>query len=272
MEQVEVQGLRIAYVRAGTGPGPPVVLAQGFVGDAWSSWSQQIESLSDEYTVVAWDAPGAGQSSRPPEWFRLPDYADCLVGFLGALGFQQAHLVGLSVGGALVLEVFALHPTVVRSLTLVSGYAGWAGSLTMVEVDDRLRACLEASDLPPREFADVMMPSMFSASAPADVVAGFAESVMAFDRDGFRTMAISAAEADLRSVLPKVDVPTLLLYGDQDVRAPLRVGRELASSIPGSKLVVMPGLGHVSSVEGPETVSREIRDFLRDTESERTRP
>jgi pimeloyl-ACP methyl ester carboxylesterase len=80
---------------------------------------------------------------------------------------------------------------------------------------------------------------------------------------GFRVMARALAEADLRDVLPKIAVPTLLLYGDRDVRAPLAVAQDLHTRIRGSRLVVLPGVGHMSSVEaaGPFTV--EIRSFLR---------
>lgn len=74
MDQLEVEGLRIAYERAGEGS--PLVLLHGYVGDGRATWRCQIAELSDEFTVVAWDAPGSGRSSDPPESFRLPDYAD----------------------------------------------------------------------------------------------------------------------------------------------------------------------------------------------------
>ena len=102
MKHVEVEGLRIAYERAGEEP--PLVLLQGFVGDARSTWRRQIDDFSDEFTVVAWDVPGAGGSSDPPDSFTLPDYAECLAGFLDAVGLESVHLVGLSFGGALALE------------------------------------------------------------------------------------------------------------------------------------------------------------------------
>ena len=83
MDTVEVGGFRIAYERAGTGP--PLLLLHGFVGDGATTWRHQLETLSDEFTVVAWDAPGAGRSSAAPESFRLADYADCLTEFVSAL-------------------------------------------------------------------------------------------------------------------------------------------------------------------------------------------
>ena len=68
MDRVDVEGLQIAFERAGGGPA--VVLVHGFVGDGPSTWGAQIEALSEDFTVVAWDGPGAGASSDPPEWFR----------------------------------------------------------------------------------------------------------------------------------------------------------------------------------------------------------
>jgi pimeloyl-ACP methyl ester carboxylesterase len=261
MDQIEVEGLRIAYERAGDGP--PVVLVHGFVGDCLSTWSFQIDELSDEFTVVAWDAPGAGHSQEPPEWFRLPDYADTLAALVRALGLSRPHMVGLSFGGALVLELFRRHSTIPQTLVLASAYAGWAGSLDPEEVDKRLRFCLRQADLPPERFADAMISSMFSETAPTEAVARLAASVRAFNPAGFRAMTRSSAEADLRDVLASVNVPTLLLYGDQDVRAPLKIANALHSSIPASRLVVMSGVGHVSSVEAPALFSREVRSFLR---------
>jgi pimeloyl-ACP methyl ester carboxylesterase len=265
MDQIDVAGLRVAYERAGDGPA--LVLVHGFVGDGRSTWSCQIDELSDEFTVVAWDAPGVGGSSEPPERFRLPDYADCLAQFVRALGLTRPHLVGLSFGGAMIIELFRRYPSIPRTLVLASAYAGWAGSLDPAEVDERLRLCLRLADLPPERFADAMIPSMFSDSASAEVVSTFSASVRGFNPTAFRAMTWSVAEADLRDVLGSVNVPTLLLYGDQDVRAPRQVADALHSAIPGSRLVIMPGVGHVSCVEAPELFSREVRTFLRSTEA-----
>jgi pimeloyl-ACP methyl ester carboxylesterase len=265
MDRVEVGGQQIAYERAGKGP--PLVLVHGFVGDGISTWSGQISALSDEFTVVAWDAPGAGRSPAPPDWFRLPDYADCLVAFMRALGLDKPHLVGLSFGGALILEVFRRHPTMPRTLVLASAYAGWAGSLDPEEVDRRLGLSLRLADLPSEQLAAAMLPTMFSESAPPEAVARFAASVRSLDPAGFRIMSHAVAEADLRETLADVDVPTLLLYADQDVRAPLPVADALHAAIPRSRLVVIPGVGHVSSVEAPDVFNDCVRAFLRSPEN-----
>lgn len=258
--RVDVGGLEIAFERAGSGP--PVLLAHGFVGDGRSTWGSQIDALADEFTVVAWDAPGAGGSADPPEQFGMEGYADCLAAFLQTLRIERANLVGLSFGGALVLATFHRHHDLASSLTLVSGYAGWVGSLGSAEAQQRLSRSLEISELPPDEFAAAMAPSMFSPSVSDELVHGFVDSVRAFHPPGFQAMARAAFE-DQRHVLPEVDVPMLLLYADHDLRAPVAIGEAIQSVVPESELVVLHGPGHVSSVEAADDVSYELRRFLR---------
>lgn len=257
---VEVGGLTIAYERAGSGP--PVALAHGFVGDGRSTWGSQVDALAEEFTVVAWDAPGAGASADPPDGFGMDDYADCFAAFLRALRIEPAHLVGLSFGAPLALATFHRHRGLASSLALVSGYAGWCGSLGRAEAQQRLTRSLEASELRPEEFGAAMLPSMFSPSVDDEVRAAFADSVRTFHPDGFRAMARASFD-DQSHVLPEVDVPTLLLYADRDVRAPVTIGEAMHAHLPGSQLVVLRGPGHVGSVEAPDAVTRELGRFLR---------
>jgi pimeloyl-ACP methyl ester carboxylesterase len=119
----------------------------------------QVEGLRDEFTVVAWDAPGCGRSSDPPEGFRLPDYADRLAGLIDALGLGRPVVLGLSFGAGLALELSRRHPRVPRALVLASAYAGWAGSLPPEVVQERLESCLREPTSPP--------PSSCRAGSPA---------------------------------------------------------------------------------------------------------
>jgi pimeloyl-ACP methyl ester carboxylesterase len=268
-DEVTVLGLTIAYERAGSGP--PVALAHGFVGDARSTWASQIDALADEFTVVAWDAPGAGRSPDPPAGFGMDDYADCFAALLRALRIERAHLVGFSFGGALVLATFHRHRGLAYSLALVSGYAGWRGSLGAEDAKQRLARSLHASGLPPDEFAAAMVPSMFSPSAGGELVAAFIDSVRAVRPTGFRAMARASFD-DQSHVLPEIGVPTLLLYADHDVRAPVAIGEAIHAAVRGSELVVLPGPGHVCSVEAPDDVTRELRSFLHSVEQPDARP
>lgn len=260
MDTVDVEGLEIAYERRGEGP--PLVLVHGGLVDH-REWSRQLEGLSDEFTVVAWDAPGCGRSSDPPESFRMPEYADCLAGFVNKIGLERPHVLGLSWGSTLALELYRRSPKIPRTLALTGGYAGWAGSLPPEEVAERLERFMEQFEEPSERWVGEYIPTLLTDRAPKqmteELVALMAESRPA----GMRAMILAMAEADLRDVLPKIDVPTLLLYGEEDVRSPMSVAEELHTAITGSTLVVMPGVGHQSNVEAADRFNEEVRTFLR---------
>ena len=261
VHHIEVSGLRIGYERAGAGP--PVVLVPGFVGGVEGTWGRQLAGLSDEFEVVAWDPPGSGWSADPPEAFRLPDYANVLAQFVEALGLHYPHLVGLSFGGAVIVELWRRHSRLPATIVLAGAYAGWRGSLGPEAADQRLEASLRAAALTPDQFAAAMVPSMFSPSPPPEALADFSSAVARVRPAGFRTMATALAEADVRDLLPQIDVPTLVVHGADDSRATLDVASALVAAIPTARLVVLPGVGHVSPVEAPEAFNREVRDFLR---------
>jgi pimeloyl-ACP methyl ester carboxylesterase len=261
MEMVEVDGIRVAYERVGDGPN--LVLLHGYVGDGPTAWRRQLDELSDEFTVVAWDAPGAGRSSDPPEAFGMAGYADCLAGFIDALGLAEPHVVGLSFGGALALELYRRHPAIPTTLVLASAYAGWAGSLPADVTEQRLQQAIQLSDLSGEEFVGALLPTMFSPATPEETVDAFGAAMRTFHPLGFRAMARASAE-DLRETLALIAVPTLLVYGDNDVRAPLSVAEHLHAEIAGSTLIVLPGAGHVCNVEAADEFNRTVRAFLRD--------
>ena len=260
MDRIEVGGLRIAYRRAGTGP--PLVLLHGGPSDS-REWRRQLDGLTDEFTVVAWDMPGCGGSSDPPEHYRTRDYADCLAGFIDALGLQQPHIVGQSFGSGLALELYRWHPTIPRTLILASAYAGWAGSLPPEAVEQRKQQMLQRIEQLPEQFAREFMPSLLTDSAPADVVAELTAILSGFHPAGQRAILRAGfAEHDLRDMLARIAVPTLLLYGDKDVRSPLSVAEEMHAGIPGSKLVALPGVGHMVNMEAADHFNVEVRSFL----------
>src|SRR5882672_9184523 len=111
MDLIDVAGTRIAYRRAGKGP--PLVLLHGGPSDS-REWRHQLDGLADEFAVVAWDMPGCGQSADPPEHFRTRDYADTLVAFIEALGLDRPHVLGLSFGSGLALELYRWYPAIPR--------------------------------------------------------------------------------------------------------------------------------------------------------------
>lgn len=258
MLRIDTGGLSVAFER--TGDGPPLVLLHGFTQDS-RVWRPQREDLSDRFTVVAWDAPGAGRSADPEGPFEMTDWADCLAGFLHAARVERAHILGLSWGGLLAQELYRRHPARVRSLVLADTYAGWKGSLAEPIPEQRLAACLEDASLPPGEFVPKYLPGMLGASATRDVREELAGIMADFHPIGFRLMATALARADTRDLLPSIRVPTLLLWGDADARSPLAVAHQMRDAIPGARLAVIPGAGHVSNLEEPARFDAEVRAF-----------
>jgi pimeloyl-ACP methyl ester carboxylesterase len=258
-ETVEIEGLRIAFRRAGSGP--PLVLLHGIYGDS-RYWLPQLEALADEFTVLAWDAPGAGDSDDPPESYTFAEYAECLAGLLRALGLGRVNLCALSYSGGIALELHRRHCELLASLILVGAYAGWAGSLPPDAVDRRLQRALEQAERGGEAAARDFVPELFAASAPADLIEEAIAMSASFHPAGLRVMARASAAADLRGLLPGVSVPTLVIHGKEDRRSPLAVSEALQAGIPGARLAVVEGAGHMSNLEAPEEFNRLVREFL----------
>jgi pimeloyl-ACP methyl ester carboxylesterase len=260
VEHVEVGGLRIAYRRKGNGPA--LVLLHGAVCDS-RVWRHANDAFSDAFTVVAWDAPGCGASADAPDGFRMPDFADCLAAFVDWLALERPHVLGHSWGSTLALELYLRHPAMVRSLVLVGAYAGWAGSLPAGEVQARLAFALAAANADESgDWRPSSMRGLFSDAMPAEQQADLTAVMQDIRAGGTRTMAYALAEADLSSSLGRVAAPTLLLYGEDDERAPLDVARALHSGIANSQLTVLPGLGHECYLENPDAFADAVRRFL----------
>ena len=259
MEHVDVDGMRIAYTRAGSGP--PLVMLHGAPSDS-RTWQWMIPDLARDHTVVAWDAPGFGESSDIDDGWRAPEFANTLAAFVAALSLERPHVVGHSFGTMVALSLFRFHPAVPVSLVLVGGYAGWAGSLPPDEVARRLQMFLGMAELGDA-FDPKSYPGLFSELIPTDRD----QALTTMMRDNVRPATIRAAghigaETDLRPVLPTIDIPTLVLHGAADARSPLANAEALHAAIPASQLVVLPKLGHACVVEDPEACSTEIRRFV----------
>jgi pimeloyl-ACP methyl ester carboxylesterase len=259
MDQIKIIDLNIAFERKGRGQ--PLVLLHGALVSS-KFWRKQMDELSKDFTVVAWDAPGCGLSDDPPQGFLLSDYADYLAEFIQRLGLNLPHVLGLSFGGGLAIELYHRHPEIPKTLILASAYAGWAGSLPPKAVKERLEKGIELSKTPPDQLVDAFLPTLFTESSPAEAKDEMAKLISEFHPDGMRIMLRAFAKADLRHVLPTIHVPTLLLYGEVDQRSPHSIAESLHTRIPSSKLVFLPDVGHVGSLEAPEAFNREVRNFL----------
>ena len=252
-------GLDIAYERVGQGP--PLVFAHGGAEDS-RVWQPQLTALADEFTVVAWDEPGAGRSSHVPPNFGLAEYANCLAALIEEVALGPAHVAGHSWGGTVVLELYRHHPGLVATLTLADTYAGWKGSLAEEEVRARVESGRRMLAAPAAEF-DPTLPGLFADDPPAELVP-LLEGMSADVRpESFRVALALMAETDQRDLLPRISVPTLLVWGEQDVRSPLGVAHQFEQAIPDAQLVVIPGAGHLSNAERPGAFNDAVREFCR---------
>jgi pimeloyl-ACP methyl ester carboxylesterase len=256
---VRANGLEIAYNRVGDGP--PLIFVHGAAEDG-RVWQPQLAALSDEFTVVAWDEPGAGRSSDVPADFALADYADCLSALIDALALGPAHVAGLSWGGTVVQELYRRRPELAATLILVDTYAGWKGSLPEAEVNTRVEGVRQLLAARAVEF-DPTLPGLFSGDPPAEFVPLLEEMAADVRPQSLRVQLFLMAETDQRDLLPTIAVPTLLIWGELDTRSPLSVARRFEQAIPNAKLVLIPDAGHVSNLEQPERFNEAVREFCR---------
>jgi pimeloyl-ACP methyl ester carboxylesterase len=252
-------GLEIAYDRAGDGP--LLVFVHGAAEDA-RVWRPQVDALEDEFTVVAWDEPGAGRSSDVPAAFQLGDYATCLAALIESLELGPAHVAGLSWGGTLALELYRRRPDLVASLILAGAYAGWKGSLPAEEVRARVAGLRQMLAAAPGRF-DPTLPGLFAGEPPAAALPLLEAMAAAVRPDSMRTALMVMAGTDLNDVLPRIAVPTLLIWGELDARSPVSVAQAFEEAIPGAELVLVPDAGHVSNLEQPQRFNEAVREFLR---------
>lgn len=256
---MELNGLKIAYERVGSGPA--VVLVHGAAEDS-RVWGPQLAALADEFTVVAWDEPGAGRSSDLPDGFGLDGFADALASLIDTLELGPAHVAGLSWGGTVVLELYRRHPERVATLIMIDTYAGWRGSLPAAEVEARVDHSRRMLAAPPERF-DSTLPGLFAADPPSQYVPLLAAVAVDVRPSTLRHQLDIMAQTDLSPLLPRIGVPALLIWGRSDVRSPLSVARQFEQAIPDARLVVIDGAGHLSHLEQPEAVNAAIRDFCR---------
>ena len=259
IQRIEVGGLSVAYRKAGSGP--VLVLLHGAFEDG-RVWRRQLADLSDEFTVIALDAPGFGASDDPPPTWTTADYGNHLADVVVALGLDRPTIVGISFGSVYALALYSQRPAAVGGLVLVSAYAGWAGSLSPEEVQRRVQQIEREMTAPVEQMIEDWLPTLFTSTATSDVIELVTSMMREFHPAGVRPALHALGAVDLRDVLPTITVPTLLIYGDQDQRSPADVvGVDLHARIPASELLVFQAAGHMVNLEQPEAFNAAIRRF-----------
>lgn len=257
MPSATINDFRIHYERGGSGP--LLVLLHG-IGSNARSWAHQLQGLADEYDVVAWDMRGYGGSSDPVEPYAMADVAGDLAGLLDHLGFEKAHIGGISMGGVVALEFYGHYTDRVRSLILADTLAGH-GKLPEEERGRRLEQRIRgAAD--PAGLARQRSPALLSPDAPPEVVQE-AESIMAeVHPEGYRFAAKAFSETDARPILDRIDVPALVVWGEFDSVCPREESDYLVEHIHGAQFELIAKAGHLSNQENSEAFNDAVRRFL----------
>ena len=180
---IEVGGLTVGYRQVGSGP--TLVLLHGAFEDG-RVWTRQLAELSDEFTVIALDAPGFGASDDPPPTWTTADYGNHLADILDALNLERPTVVGQSFGTVYALALYRQRPQAVGALVLVSAYAGWAGSLSAEETERRIRQTERDMSAPVEQTIEKWLPTLLTPAASPDVVELVATMMRNFRPTGVR--------------------------------------------------------------------------------------
>jgi 3-oxoadipate enol-lactonase len=266
MPLATANGTRLYYEWHGAEGGTPVVLVMGLGGDS-TAWPFQLAALAPHHRVLVFDNRGAGRSDAPDVAYTTRAMAGDLLALLDGLGVAHAHLLGLSLGGAIAQEAVLAAPERFASLQL---HATWAGPHPYFE------ALVAAVRMARREFDRegfyralsvwLFTPACFATQPQLIelVVQRATQNPHPVLPHAYLRQTEAVLAHDTRDRLHLIRCPTLVAVGDQDLITPPLMSEELASRIPGARLARLPDVGHGAVWEAPEAFNRVCLDFLRE--------
>ncbi len=274
--QIELHGRRVIYRVAGSGP--PIVLIHGMLNSS-SHWRSVALSLAGEYTVIAPDLIGHGDSAAPRGDYSLGAHAASIRDLLAAIGIDRATIVGHSLGGGVAMQFFYQFPQRVERLALIS--SGGLGR----EVTPSLRTAALPGVSP--LLALTIRPRLVGALAASgarlrDRGVGAGVYLQAAARALRPLQSAGAREAFLHTLRAVIDVhgqrvsatdrlyllealPTMIVWGERDNTIPLAHGRAAHEAIPHSRFATLAQAAHFPHLEDPDGLSALLREFMRDT-------
>lgn len=262
---VTIQGRRIAYDEVSPPHPRGVILLLTGLAAKRLGWYKQLEVFGREYRTIALDHRDVGDSDPVSAPYRIADQADDAAAVLRALGVTQAHVVGISMGGYIALELTLRYPGLVDKLVLVATSAGglshaWPSPRMLLMLARRSQQ--EVGELTRRVYTRIMAPG-YAESHPEEM-----ERIVAvgryrpMTRDAYRRQLRAVLRHDVSRRLAQVHVPTLVIHGEDDPLVVVQNGINLAQRIPGARLIIYPRTGHIPIIERAQRFNRDVLAFL----------
>ena len=254
-------GSGLHWRERGSGPAT-ALLVHGYPLSS-AIWDAQLEAVPVGWRFLAPDLPGFGDSPEPAGQPTMDDLADELAVFLEDLGVPRAVVCGLSLGGYAAFRLWARHPARIAGLVLANTRAAADGP----ETKQNRRASAERAR---REgvaaIVEAMLPRLLSAdtlTARPDIVEKLRALMLRSTVAGVAAVLGAMAERpDSTPLLPRIDVPTLVVAGAEDTFAPAAEMSGMAAAIPGAEFVTLSGVAHLSCMEDPRGFNAALTRFL----------
>jgi pimeloyl-ACP methyl ester carboxylesterase len=251
--------VRIAW--EANGEGPPLLLVHG-LGYTRHGWGPLPDLLSDSFRVVAYDNRGIGDSDRPEGPYTTVEMADDAARVLDEAGLRSAHVVGTSLGGMVAQELALRHPERVDKLVLACTTPGGDGAFPIPQ--GTLDLIARMPTLAPLEALRLAVENALAEDADESLVG----EVFAYrvehppDPAGWQAQAAAALTHAVDGRLGDIRAPTLIVHGTADKVVDVRNAQLLRDAIPGARMEIFEGGGHLFFWEQPEKTLRVLKEFL----------
>jgi 3-oxoadipate enol-lactonase len=246
-----------------SGTGELVLFMHGIGGNR-TNWTEQVRLFGQHFLAVAWDARGYNGSEDYDGELDFSDFARDILRVLKFYGRSKLHLVGLSMGGRIAQDFYALYPQHVATLTIVASFSAFqhfneADRQKFLNL--RLKPLVEEGK-EPRDIAPAIARSLSSPNAIEAQYQRLVASMAALHKGSYIKALKATSRYDRAANLDKIAVPTLLIFGEADVLTTPDMGREMNARIKGSRLVIVPKSGHLVNIEQPEAFAVALEPFL----------